>query len=103
MLYVRWTCEWGVREGWVRVLVLYVCSKLQARPAGEEIMRWVRGPGSRQGCWADRGAVLVLEGSVNLLEKLESAVCAFTSELLSLPAIEQEGVSAVCVLCEPCV
>lgn len=30
-------------------------------------------------------------------------MCACTSELQSLPAREQEGVSAVCVLCEPCV
>lgn len=45
----------------------------------------------------------MLEESVNVLEKLENTVCACTSELQSLPAREQEGVSAVCVLCEPCV
>lgn len=36
LLYMWWMCECGVHEGQVWVLVLYVCSKLQAGPAGKE-------------------------------------------------------------------
>lgn len=54
-------------------------------------MKQVRGWGCVQGCWADRGDVLMLKGSTNVhvLVSLES-VCACTSELLLLPAKENE-------------
>ena len=63
------------------------------------------GMNARQGCWTDRGTVPVFEGSANVCKLVNpaSAVCAFTSELLSLSTREEECDSVVCVLCESCV
>lgn len=66
-------------------------------------MKRVRGPRIQAGCEEDRRAMLVLEGSANVCcEPGQCLVCAFTGELLSLPAEQEEGHLAVCiyVLCE---
>lgn len=66
-------------------------------------MTRVRGPSIQAGCEEDRRAMLVLEGSANVCcEPGQCLVCAFTGELLSLPAEREEGHLAVCiyVLCE---
>ena len=70
MLVLRGPRVWGARGMCVRVL--RVCSEHRAGPAGEQGSHGgVRGPGSRQGCWGDRGAVLVLGGpaSTRVLEE----------------------------------
>lgn len=55
-----------------------------------EPVKQVRGPGSRQGSWTDRGALCTCEQG-------ECCVCACTSDLISLPAREEEGVSTIYV------
>jgi len=66
-----------------------VCSEHRAGPTGEEGTRgWVRGLGCSQGCQADRDFLPELKGATNVpvLVKLESVMCACTSDLLPLPA-----------------
>lgn len=47
------------------------------QPASRRPVKCVKGLTSRQGCWVDRGAVLVFEQILNLCAfvKLRSAVC----------------------------
>jgi len=64
----------------------------------------VQGLGPRQQYQENRGAMPVLRGSANVhvLGNLECHVCAFTSELLSLPVKAEEEGLAVYVLCKSC-
>ena len=78
------TCECWVHEGRVCECCKFA-SEHRAGPAGESgTMKQVRGLGSRQACWADREAVLVLEGSVSVhvLVNLQSLMCVCVSVVL---------------------
>lgn len=82
------------------VQVLCVCSKHQAAPADRLGTRGMR-KGFGQGCQADRGAVPVLKGYVNacVLVNLQSIVSVCASDLLSLPAKEEEGMGLWVLVC----
>ena len=70
-------------------------------PANRRAIKHIKEPGMQAGTPADRGATLTHEGSpnVHLLVNLESGdMYAFTSELESLPAEEEEGDLTVVLL-----
>ena len=70
---------------WDECYVFAASTKLD-QPASRQPLRQVRGLGSRRGYWADRG-----RECARACASLESRVCACTSDLLSLPAQEEEG------------